>query len=126
MDSRNVSVGIIERTDVKIDYRTAHVFALPRQRGSTLTAEPSFHARRGLVDFAVPFCELDPISLEHDKGDDRRAGVPTTAVAMTVPDHQRPPNGLIAHLSAHAPAGYRPGFLDHDDLPAFLKSRGAM
>ena len=64
MDGGNVSVRMIEHTDVKSDQQEAPVRALPSQRGSTLTTEPAFHTRRGPVNLAVPLCERDPIRRE--------------------------------------------------------------
>ena len=87
---RNKFVGIIECADVNGDYRvvwlTSAAFGLPCQRGSTLITEATPHTRRGIVYFAVTLGELDPITFEHHNGDDRSAGVATTAMAMTMPN----------------------------------------
>ena len=77
-------IGIVERTDVKLDDQPVKGFAFPCQWGSTLSTEATSHSRRGIVNVAVVLGETNLVCLENNKGDNRCAGVPPAAMTMAV------------------------------------------
>jgi hypothetical protein len=115
----NMVVRIIERADVQEDEREVVPFFFLTficERGPTIPAKSSTHARRRIVNLAVTFCERNPFSFKSRIGGDRRSGVVTTAMAVTVPYSTRLPDCLVSHFTAHAAAHGNPTFV-HRCLP---------